>query len=225
MAVRLKSRRECPPGGFQVTIAKINQTKPFWSFAEAVTWFHGIATSNPNLGLPTDPVTIENFIDQQNALRMMGIPGADAYIIGKGGPVQIQETKKATLLKPLIAVGDKIRQLTAGAVLLDEWQDEGCPTVLAAEANRRAIICAACPQNGLGDLTRWFTVFASETIRKRIESAQKSELKTPSDDKLGICEACLCPLKLKVHVPLTNIKKHLTPKSQAALDPRCWILK
>jgi hypothetical protein len=225
MAVRLKSRTECPPGGFVVTIAPVKQTKQFWSFNEAVTWFQGIAVSNPHLGLATDPVAIGNFIDQQNALRVLGIPGADVYVLRKGGPTHLETKKTASLLKPLIAVGDKIRQLSAGAVLLEEWQGEGFPTVPAAEAEPRAVICATCPQNGLGDLTRWFTVFASETIRRRIETAQKLELKTPSDANLGICEACLCPLKLKVHVPVDIIKKHLTPKSLEALDPRCWILK
>lgn len=224
MSVSLKSRTECPPGGFYVTIPTINQTRQFWSFGEAVAWFSGIANSNPHLNLPTNPVAIGNFIDQQNALRVMGIPGAENYVNQKGGPANL-ETKKATLLKPLIAVGEKIRQLAAGAVLLDEWGDEGFPTVLAEESAGRAATCAVCPQNGFGDLTRWFTVFASEKIRRKIEAAQKLELKTPFDDKLGICEACLCPLKLKVHAPLANIKKHQTPKSLAALDKNCWILK
>jgi hypothetical protein len=223
MAVRLKSRRECPPNGFLVTIGAVNQKEPrqFWNFTEAVAWFQSVAASNPGLQLPTDPAVIGNFIDQQNALRCLAIPGADAYVV-KGGPAHV-ETKKATLLKPLVVVGDKLRQLSAGVSLLEEWQAQGYPTVPATEATRRAVICATCPQNGLGDLTRWFTIFASEQIRRRIANVQKLELKTPSDDQLGICEACLCPLKLKVHVPLANIKKHLTPKTSAALDPRCWI--
>src|SRR5208282_5629965 len=117
MAIRLKSRTECPPGGFVVTIAPINQTKQFWSFTEGVSWFQGIATSNPALKLPTNPGSIADFIDQQNALRMLTIPGADAYLAQKGGPDQLTETKKVSLFKPIVAVGDKIRQLSAGAVL------------------------------------------------------------------------------------------------------------
>ncbi len=225
MAVRLKSRTECPPGGFIVTIASINQTKEFWSFRDAVLWYHGIATANPRLGLKTDPNLIGDFIDQQNALRVASIPGAESYLVQKGGPAQFAETKKVTLLKPLVAVADKVRQLSAGADLLEEWEAEGCPTVDPAESARRAAICADCPQNGLGDLTRWFTVFASERIRKRVENAKALELKTPSDEKLGICEPCLCPLKLKVHIPLANIKKHQSQRTAASLDERCWILK
>ena len=224
MGARLKSRRECPPGGFIVSIAAINQSRPFWSFGEAVEWFTGVAVNNPTLKLPTNPDDIANYIDQQNALRCLGIPGADAYVL-KGGPTHYQETKKATLLSPVIAVGEKIRQLSAGAKILVEWLGTGAHPVDPAEATRRASICATCPKNGLGDLTRWFTVFASEEIRQKVAVAQKLELKTQHDEQLGICDACLCPLKLKVHVPTENIVAHLTPAARAALDPRCWIPK
>ena len=155
----------------------------------------------------------------------MGIPNAESYVIQEGGPVHLAPKKAATLLKPLIAVGDKLRALSAGTALLLEWEGENFPTVPPTESATRAAICADCPKNGLGDLTRWFTVFASESIRKRIEGAQKLGLNTPADDKLGICDACLCPLKLKVHVPLENIKRHTTAKARADFDPRCWILK
>ena len=225
MAVRLKSRTECPPGGFIVTISALNLTQTFWSFVEAANWFAGIARANPFLKLPATPDAIASYIDQQNAIRCLGIPGADIYVIQKGGPAQNLETKKATLLKPLVAVGEKIKQLAAGAVLLEDWQGDDCPTVPPAESARRAAVCVTCPQNGQGDLTRWFASFASEAIRHRIEAAQKLALKTPSDARLGVCEACTCPLRLKVHVPISYITEHLTPASRADLDPRCWILK
>jgi len=40
-----------------------------------------------------------------------------------------------------------------------------------------------------------------------------------------VCEACLCPMKAKVHVPIHHIKKHMKPEVQAKLDLRCWITK
>jgi hypothetical protein len=49
-------------------------------------------------------------------------------------------------------------------------------------------------------------------------------LKTDLDHALNICQACLCPLKLKVHVPLDLIRKHLSPQAKSALDTHCWIL-
>ena len=119
----------------------------------------------------------------------------------------------------------KVRQLAAGAAILADWLGDGAPLVDSETANTRAVICATCPQNGRGDLYRWFTVFASETIRKQISAFQDRKLTTPSDEKLGICYACLCPLKLKVHVPVESIKNHLSETARAKLDPRCWITK
>jgi len=225
MGVRLKNPwRECPPGGFVVNIGKVNKTEQFWSFREAIAWYRGIALANPSLKLTTDDNAIAKFVDQQNALRVMGIPGGEYYVL-KGGPVQTQETKKATLFQPVVAVGDKVKQLVAGAAILADWVGAGAHPVEADIANSRAAICATCPQNGLGNLTRWFTVFASETIRKQIETAQALKLTTSFDEKLGVCAACLCPLKLKVHVPLSNIKSHLSATVRESLDPRCWITK
>lgn len=226
MAVRLKNPwHECPVGGFVVTIGKLNQTRQFWSFGESIDWFHGVATANPRLGLPINKTVIASFISQQNALRMLTIAGGENYISQEGGPVQTTETKKASLLKPVVVAGDKIRALAAGAAILAEWIGDGASPVPATEANRRADICAACPKNERGNLENWFTVFASETIRKQIASAQDLKLTTQSDAKLGVCTACLCPLKLKVHVPLENIKNHLPDRIRTALDPRCWVLK
>ena len=61
MAMRLKSRTECPPGGFIVTLSQLppkDRDRTFWSFAEAVGWFQGVARDNPRLNLPTDPAKI-----------------------------------------------------------------------------------------------------------------------------------------------------------------------
>ncbi len=222
--VRLKSRRECPPSGFLVTIGQLNQTKQFWAFNQAADWFQEIARANPSLGLPTDRLAAENFVDQQNALRCLTIPGADSYIRGEGGQ-SVRETKKsATLLKPIVAVADKVRLLTAGRALLADWDEQGAVPVSPVESNRRAAICAGCPENQAGDLTRWFTVPASEAIRRQIEEVQDLDLKTTHDEQLHICQACLCPLRLKVHVPLDLIRKHLSAQAKSGLDARCWIL-
>ncbi len=224
--VRLKSRRDCPPGGFLVTIGHINKDQPrqFWNFGNAADWFQEVARANPSLSLPTDRAAAENFVDQQNALRCLTLPGADIYVLEKGGQTVSGAKKAATLLRPLVAVADKVRLLTAGRALLAEWDEQGAVPVNPIESTRRAAICAGCPQNRTGDLTRWFTVPASETIRRQIEEVQNLDLKTPHDGELNVCQACLCPLKLKVHVPIDLIRKHLSDQAKSALDARCWIL-
>ena len=50
-------------------------------------------------------------------------------------------------------------------------------------------------------------------------------MSTIYDEKLHLCSACACPLKLKVHVPISWITKRLTPEQMERLKeaPACWI--
>jgi hypothetical protein len=94
-------------------------------------------------------------------------------------------------------------------------------------AERRASVCVNCPKNEPGDLTRFFTVPASEAIRKQLERAHLLKLHTQSDSQINVCGACLCPLRLKVWFPISFILKHMTDDVKAELQPespRCWIL-
>ena len=74
-------------------------------------------------------------------------------------------------------------------------------------------------------MTSYFTEEISEQIRRQIAIREDMELETPSDEKLGICSGCSCPLKLKVWTEMTHIQNHMTPETKAQLDPRCWITK
>ena len=191
---------------------------------EGVTWFEGVARSNPHLKLPTDPAKIANFIAQSNALRCLGIPGAAIYVLLEGGPVQIQETKKASLVKPFIAVGEALDKITSGAAVLADWLGEGTKPVEQEKANQRAEICVKCPLNSKSDPSRFFTTPAVLTIRKYLESKNERKLSTPLDSQLGICTACLCVNSLKVFAPLEHTLKHLSPAVRQLLHPACWIL-
>lgn len=225
MAIRLKSRTQAPPGGFIVTIPKLNRTKQFWAFSDAVAWFKSIALANPSAQITTNDREIADFIDQQNALRVTAISGADIYLMQKGGQTALAGAKKATLFRPVLAVGEKIKQLVAGAKVLQDWlEDGGCIPVERNLAEKRAAICIACPQNSHGDLTSIFTVPASAQIKALLNRAKSEKMETSVDDKLGVCAACLCPLKLKVHVPIDHIREHLTEDAKNHLDKNCWIV-
>lgn len=117
-----------------------------------------------------------------------------------------------------------VKAAASGAALLLEWEESGQPPIREDVAHRRASICAECPVNGLGDYTRWFTVPISEMVRKRIQRLHAMKLSTPYDDRLGTCEACLCPLKLKVWTPMDLVQKHLRPEAKEKLWKSCWIL-
>lgn len=93
-----------------------------------------------------------------------------------------------------------------------------------ALAESRATVCAGCPKNGKGDLTSWFTVPAAKLIQVQLEAKNKRKLETKSDEALGVCEACSCPLKLKVFCPLDIINSKMSPTVRTELHPGCWIL-
>lgn len=223
MPLQLKNLWQSVPNGFQYTQKETGWSLTTWDFNELCRAVQKHRQSNPKLGLSLDLSDIESEVNQVNAQRMMTIPGADIYVQNSGGSVSASALGKQ-IPQRLLDVAEKVAQLNAGRALISEWKSLGYDPVPKEESNRRAEICTDCPQNGKGDLTRWFTVPASERIRKEIESLKNENLTTEHDSKLGICEACLCPLRLKVHTPLPLIRKHLTDQSKAALDPRCWIL-
>jgi hypothetical protein len=108
------------------------------------------------------------------------------------------------------------------------WEQSGEAPVDAGVSQQRASVCAICPKNESGDLSRWFTVPAATLIKKQIERLHNLSLTTSFDAQLGVCGACLCPLKLKVHTPLSFILKFMSDEVKAALqkeNPRCWILR
>lgn len=117
-----------------------------------------------------------------------------------------------------------VRSGTGISTLADWLGTDGKP-VDAALAEQRAEICAGCPQNKSGDLLSFFTKPVADLIRKQIEEKESLKLTTSRDSAIGLCDACGCPLKLKVHVPLVYIKKHIKPPEWDRLDPRCWMLK
>jgi len=91
-------------------------------------------------------------------------------------------------------------------------------------AEKRAGICATCPQNEKGDWLSWFTKPAQELIRRQLSVRKDLDFSTTHDKELEACAACACPLKLKVHVPLKHITDHLSDETRGKLDSRCWIL-
>jgi hypothetical protein len=86
-------------------------------------------------------------------------------------------------------------------------------------------VCTTCDRNSKGDLLQFFTKAAGEAIRQAIEILWQQDLKTPHDDKLGVCDVCDCPLKLKVHFPIDRIKKGTSDETRARLPEYCWIVK
>lgn len=220
--VRLKSRTQCPVNGFQFIDAAISPNAiQTWDFEQLVREIQDRRVKNPRFKLPTDSNTIRQEVDQQNALRMLSIRGAESYITAEaGGPAPNRVAPQNW--RQNVAGG--VKRVAAGAGILRDWLGAGGVAVSAELALKRAGVCVACPQNKPGDFSAMFTQPVAERIRAQLAIKNDMNMTTPLDDKLEVCAACSCPLKLKVHTPLGHIKEHLSDEVKAALDKGCWIL-
>lgn len=132
--------------------------------------------------------------------------------------------------KLLLAAATKAKKLWSGLKTLNEWLESNEPAVSSDQSEKRASICVACPFNGKGDLTSFFTSPAAAAIRRQLERVQQRNFKTSLDDQLGVCAekdgngGCLCVNKLSVHVPLKIKLAHMAPDTKASLHPSCWLL-
>ena len=104
-----------------------------------------------------------------------------------------------------------------------EWLKDGAEAVPQDLSIARANVCAHCPHNQSGDLTSFFTVPVSNAIRKALADKDGMNLATPIDDQLHVCGICLCPMKLKVHVPLKTILDRLPTEVFTELPEYCWM--
>lgn len=110
-------------------------------------------------------------------------------------------------------------------VYIDMFGSSGRP-VDGAEAERRAGICAVCPKNEKGDLSTFFTEKAAAGIMEILSLVKTLDFRTSHDEGLGVCSACLCPMRQKVHVKLEHILRRTNEETIARLKeaPACWIV-
>lgn len=225
---RLKNRRQSPPNGFLYTQRETGwqnwKVEPAsqWDFYLCARAIQAHRKANPSFRLNTSLPAIEEELDVVTSARVAAIPGAESYLMDVGGASpSFQPAPNQPTLAKLVAVAGAVK---TGKDVLFDWEESGQPPVSQELANQRASICAGCSQNGQGGLSRYFTIPAAAMIRARFEKLHEMKMSTPSDPQLGICEACLCPLKLKCWTPLDFILKYMTDDVRQKLDGRCWIL-
>lgn len=224
--IRMKNRNQAPVNGWQFfqpeTGWNMVQHVPAaqWDFTLAVDSIISHRQKNSRFNLPIDRKTVEDTLDVTNALRMQSITNADSYVMSDQAPVP-----KMLPQHPfgLHGVAASVSRVAAGVAPLVDWIKSGDEAVPQALANRRALICSTCPCNDHGDWTKWFTIPAQAAIQKALQERTDWSLTTLHDDKLIICSACLCPLKLKVHMPIHHIRNRIPKEAFESLDQRCWI--
>lgn len=234
MGYRIKNRQLSIPNGFKFIQPETGWTAPrFTSFNSIVKNLTIHRKSRPDLvakhGWRTDPEGVENDVEQFNVQLCLRhgwrdyIEGLD----GGGGPPPKSKPPSPQEVQQVSVAAGAASKIWSGVRTLNEWIDSGEPAVPSELSRVRAITCSACPKNTAGDFTSWFTKPAAGAIKMQIERMQERKLSTPVDDKLNVCDVCLCPLKLKVHTPLKYIKSNMSELVLADLQKveKCWIVQ
>jgi len=199
------------------------------SFQEAVDFEYNFRKRNPALaqqnGWTLDVGEIEQYVDQYNAARMISGGWLDFV---DSDPLPQPEVFGFTQKKTLFAsVVDRSRALKAAVgTFRDMFGDKG---VVAKDlAEKRAAICVKCPANDLKrSLYSWFVTSTAAEIEKVYEMMNGISLTTSNDSNLGVCKACQCPMRVKVHVRLDHIKSNMpedVPSKLNEANPYCWVM-
>ncbi len=226
---RLKNRQMQLPNGAQFCeYCSTFKTTPWASFERMVDEVVAHRTANPRMvkdySLNTDREAVADEIDGYLAM-VAKRNGWTGFIVGGPDGPKSQALSQQGALKRIAAAASEVKKLVKGYKVIKEWRASENPAVPAEVSERRAAICADCPQNQKGEFTSWFTVPISEMIRKDIEDATGMGLETPYDDKLGVCKACDCPMRLKVHTPVEFIRKGTDDETLTKLKAvdKCWV--
>ena len=231
---RLKDRNRQVPNGYSFYLPEVKWEAPknFPSFTVVANGLEQVINANPYLaqknGWPRDRKGIEDWVDTYNATLCAHMGYTDFLAGGEGGAAVVPKSQPPHQnLASLASVAARAKELVAGAKTLIEWLDDGEKPVDRDLAQSRASTCMECPKNEKGGWTRWFTVPASELIKRQVEKAQSLSMSTVHDESLHMCTACMCPLKLKVHVGVDWILKRLSPHQREGLKEGkdCWILR
>lgn len=226
---RLKNRQKFIPNGFKFYDPNLRWTAPLnASFATICDGLRSARLANKGVTaakqLATDINAIAEEVDFYNA-TLCEQHGWTDYITGSAGgaaaPAPFYQPPNQQPPSPSLM--SRARSVAAGSEALVEWIASGAEAVPQEKANQRAAVCAKCPLNGKGGWEKWFTVPVSNAIRAALRHKGEFKLATPDDDKLGVCEACSCPMALKVWVPFEKFFPKMPQADKDALHKDCWI--
>jgi len=227
---RLKDRNRQIPNGLVYYDPLSKWKSPEWAtFDQIVQGLMAYRAAHKETyeraGYPFDYDGCADQVDEYNASLCSRMGWTD--FITPGGPSPNSPApQSATALQKLVVAAGRVNQLVKGYKALKEWKQSEDPPVPAEMSETRASVCVQCPMNQAGSFTDFFTIPLAESIRKDIEEAHQRGLKTTHDENLHVCKACLCPLRLKVHVPIQYIAGTMSEDIKAKLreGKNCWVL-
>jgi hypothetical protein len=223
---RLRSRVRPIPNGLRFAQPELKWDSvkalgKFPSWEQMVQAIIAVRAANPaqleKHGWSLDTATVADELDQYNTRICLSTRGWEGFVRGPEG-------ESPPKLPPPGSLVSNLQHAAVGGKVLVEWIESGAQAVPIQKAIDRAKVCSICPLNGSGGLLKYFTVPVSEAIRAAVSKRAEWKLETRYDDQLGVCTACDCPLKLKVHMPIENILTRLKQEQMTKLHPNCWIL-
>jgi hypothetical protein len=138
-------------------------------------------------------------------------------------PAYCSIKKKTGVRAALTRKFDAARHVGAGARILTEWLGDHAVPVPISQAQARADVCMTCPENREGHAFLKLTADTVRAIAEQIQAKDSLKLRVEGEEELYSCRICLCPISLKVHVPLTTILNHTDTETLNAFPAACWI--
>lgn len=222
----LKRREVAIPNGMvAIEPATGFKSSPWTAFEAQCQGWQQARAGNPGackrFRKSTDMDAIRQEVDEQLG-QMLHDRGFHDYvntILREGGGAE-------AAVRPFIHrnPAERIAQVVKAAAVSVEWITSGAEAVPIEQATKRGAVCVKCPlNNNHADWLSLFTKPAAEAIKKALEARGQMQLKTPCDDELGVCDACDCVTKLKIHMPIDKILSMMPQNIFDGLDASCWI--
>lgn len=222
----LKSRNIFPPGGWKFRQPETDwAAPPHLSFDDTVKAIQRHRLANPRHNLKTQREQIEAELENYTIARIKNMPGAAQYLVDGEQVIP----KSLPLRNPAAGVvaGAKkfVSNSVAGASLWARWFGDGS-TVNRETAERRAVICLACPGHRQNpNFAQRFSQAVARELQAVFGALKEQRLETAYDESLGVCDICDCPMKAKVWAPLPLIESELKPETRSKLPGGCWIIQ
>ena len=226
--LKLKSITRWPPHGFQTLHPEFGmKTSYSGDYQEVVSFEYKLRSNNralaERLGLPIDRASCEAWVQDYTARVCVSGGYLDWVDTGSSAAAEVAPPaeKKTSLLGRVVAVARAVK--SGIGVWIEMFGPDG-KLVETELAEKRAAVCATCPENDVsGNLRDYFITTVVDDIAKAYEMLRNLKFESTQDAKLGVCKKCICPLRCKVHTKLTHINRHMDAEVRAALPPHCWI--
>lgn len=109
---------------------------------------------------------------------------------------------------------------TKALAILTSWLGEGAKVVDKPTAEARSQVCLSCPMHTAAHALE---ESAANVILGILKIKNQAELVLENENRLAMCGACSCILRLKVWLPLDKIKLETSVEEFNRLAPECWI--